>query len=50
MNKITDNYTLVYLIGVLATFPSMLPTALSIIKNPTLEVYKKAALEKKFYL
>ena len=44
---ITTNWMMAFVIGLLSFFPSMVPTALSIKKTPSYEMYNKAKLENK---
>ena len=47
-SPITSNPILAFVIGLLAVFPSMAPTALSLKAKPELEMYRKADFETKF--
>ncbi len=50
LNKpITTNYYLAALIGVLATFPSMAASAISVSQRPSLDLYKFVDLENKLW-
>ena len=49
LTKLSKNYILAAVIGVLSTFPSIMPTVLSVIKKPNYETYKKANLEQMIY-
>lgn len=46
---ITDNHVMAFVIGMLAFFPSMLPSALSLKKKPTLKMYQYIKLEDKLW-
>lgn len=43
--EITDNYWLVFLIGMLASYPILLPTAITLKTNPEYTLYRNADLE-----
>ena len=45
--KLSTNPLFAFIIGVLSSFPSLAPTPLSLIQNPSMELYKRASLESK---
>jgi hypothetical protein len=48
MEPITSNYVGAFLIGVASAYPSIMPTAVSLVNKPECELYEEAGLEKMF--